>query len=543
MRKFFFVVCTVFILSNSFAQNNLQRPKLVVGIAIDQMRWDYLYRYYDRYPANGGFKRLLNQGFSCENTFIPYVPTVTACGHTCIYTGSVPAVHGITGNAWIDRLTNKTVYCTDDSSSTPIGTTNKAQRMSPKNLWVTTIGDELRMATNFRSKVISIAIKDRASILPGGHSANASYWFDTFSGNWITSSYYGMTTLPQWVVDFNNRKVSDSLLRGNWKLLYDSASYVNSTPDLEPYEGKYSYESGPVFDHELASQIGKNYDILRASPMGNTMTVAIAKAALINEKLGQRNATDMLAISFSSPDGIGHTFGPNSREQEDGFLRLDKDLGDLLNFLDAKVGKGQYLLFLSADHGVAHVPGFLKEHDIPAGNVNATSMFNELNTRLKERFNTDSLIRSTYNDQVYFNNEKIASNNLDVVAIKNWLIDYLGRKEYIARVLDITKMEETPLPPKIKEMLVNGYQPKRSGDLQLVFQSQWIEFMGGGTTHGSWNPYDSHIPLLWYGWKIKPGKTNREVYMTDIAPTVAALLRIQMPSGCVGKVIEEVTNQ
>jgi arylsulfatase A-like enzyme len=277
--------------------------------------------------------------------------------------------------------------------------------------------------------------------------------------------------------------------------------------------------------------------------MGNTMTVAMAKAALINERLGQRNATDMLAISFSSPDGIGHTFGPNSREQEDGFLRLDKDLGDLLDFLDAKVGKGQYLLFLSADHAAAHVPGFLKEHHIPAGNVSGMSMFNELNAGLKERFNTDSLVKSTYNYQVYFNKEKFAANNLDENAVKTWTIDYLSKKEYIARVFDITKTNEIVLPAKIKEMIINGYNPKRGGDIQFIMQSQWIDYATTGTTHGTWNPYDSHIPLLWYGWKIKPGKTNREIYMTDIAPTVAALLRIQMPSGCVGKVIEEVTRQ
>jgi predicted AlkP superfamily pyrophosphatase or phosphodiesterase len=541
MRKIFPVLFVLFVALNNSAQvSPVQRPKLVVGIVIDQMRWDYLYRYYDRYAPNGGFKRLITQGFSCENTFIPYVPTVTGCGHSCIYTGSVPAITGITGNNWFDRATNKTVYCTDDTSVTPLGTNSKAQRMSPKNMWVTTIGDELRMATNFRSKVISISIKDRASILPGGHSANAAYWFDIPSGNWITSNYYGISELPQWVNNFNSRKIPDSLMRGNWKLLYDSSTYVNSTEDNEWYEAKYAHEAKPVFDHELASQIGKNYDLLRSTPLGNTMTLLMAKTALINEKLGQRNVTDMLAVSFSSPDGVGHTFGPNSREQEDDFLRLDKDLGDLFDFLDAKIGKGQYVVFLSADHGVAHIPGFLKEHHIPAGTMTGFAIQNDLNAKLKEKFGIDLLVSNTYNYQVQFNNEKITAGNLDEKLVKEWVIDYLSKKEYIARVFDLTKINETTLPAKIKEMVINGYQPKRGGDIQMIMQSQWIDAGTTGTTHGTWNPYDSHIPLLWYGWKIKPGKMNRETYMTDIAATLAAMLHIQMPSGCIGHVIEEV---
>ena len=543
--KFISVVIAFVIAINCTAQkpivvtDKLQRPKLVVGLVIDQMRWDYLYRYYNRY-GNDGLKRLLSQGFSCENAMIPYVPTVTACGHTCIYTGSVPAIHGITGNLWYDRLSNKPVYCTDDDSVTPIGTTNMAQKMSPHNLWVTTIGDELKLATNFKSKVISVAIKDRASILPGGHSANAAYWFDIKTGNWITSSYYGLTDLPLWVKQFNDRKIADSLLKLNWKLSYDSTSYINSTADDEWYEAKYAHEAKPVFNHELASQAGKNYDLLRLTPYGNTMTAAIAKAAVINEKLGQGDGTDLLAVSFSSPDGVGHAFGPNSREQEDDFIRLDKDLADLLNFLDAKVGKGQYLVFLSADHGVANIPGFLKDKHIPQGVMGGNDIRDDLNAKLKEKYNTDSLVVGVYNYQVHFNYQKITGANLNEKNIKEWVIDYLSKKEFAARVFDIKETTSSTLPAKIKEIVANGYMPNRSGDIQIIMQAQWVDFGNPGTTHGVWNPYDSHIPLLFYGWNIKPGKLNREVYMTDIAPTISALLKIQMPSGCIGKVIEEV---
>lgn len=521
------------------SDNQLNRPKLVVGIVVDQMRWDYLYRYANRYGSDG-FNRLINQGFACENTMIPYVPTVTACGHTCIYTGSVPAVHGITSNSWYDRINKKFVYCTDDDSVTPVGTNNMAQKMSPRNLWATTIGDELKIATNSRSKVISVAIKDRASILPGGHSANAAYWFDTKTGNWITSSYYDMTDLPAWVKQFNNRKIADSLMRLNWKLAYDSSTYVNSTADDEWYEAKFSHEAKPVFTHELASQIGKNYDLLRLTPGGNTMTAEMAKAAVINEKLGQGAATDLLAISFSSPDGVGHAFGPNSREQEDDFLQLDKVIAGLLNFLDASVGKGQYLVFLSADHGVANIPGFLQERKDPQGVMGGGTISKELNQQLRENFKSDSLVTGVFNNQVHLNFDKIAAAGLNESTIRKWIVDYLLKKDFVSTAIDLSAVNNATSPAVVKEMVTNGYSYRRSGDIQIIMQPGWVDFGNPGTTHAAWYPYDAHIPLLFYGWKIKPGKLYRETYMTDIAATIAAMLKIQMPSGCVGKVISEV---
>ncbi|MBI3718772.1 MAG: alkaline phosphatase family protein [Sphingobacteriales bacterium] len=543
--RFIALLLVAFVCMNAVAQNSpsndakLSRPKLVVGIAVDQMRWDYLYRYYNRY-GNDGFKRLINQGFTCENTMIPYVPTVTACGHTCIYTGSIPAIHGITSNSWVDRISNKMVYCTDDDTVNPVGTTNTAQKMSPRNLWTTTIGDELKIATNFKSKVISVAIKDRASILPGGHSADAAYWFDTKTGNWITSTYYRMTTLPAWVQKFNDRKVADSLMKLNWKLSDAASTYVNSTDDDEWYEGKFSHEAKPIFDHELASQIGKNYDLLRVTPGGNTLTAMMAKTVIINEKLGQGTSTDMLAVSFSSPDGVGHAFGPNSREQEDDFLRLDKDLADFFNFLDTKIGKGQYLVFLSADHGVANIPGFLQEKKDPQGVIPFSTISKELNTVLKDYFKVDSIVTGIYNSQVHFNFQKITANNLNESAIRKAVISYLNTKDYVSSVVDLTNVNGSTVPAKIKEMITNGYSYRRSGDIQIILQPGWLEWGNPGTTHSTWYPYDAHIPLLFYGWNIKPGKLYRETYMTDIAATVSAMLHIQMPSGCIGKVIEEV---
>jgi predicted AlkP superfamily pyrophosphatase or phosphodiesterase len=518
---------------------DVARPKLVVGIVVDQMRWDYLYRYYSRYTA-GGFKRLLNEGFSCENTFIPYAPTVTAAGHSCIYTGSVPAINGITGNAWWDRLQQRSVYCTDDAAVMPVGSSSIVNgKMSPKNLLVTTIADELRLATNFRSKVIGVALKDRGSILPAGHSANAAYWYDGSSGNFITSTYY-MNELPAWAKSFNEKKLVDKYYAGGWKTIYPSNTYIQSSEDEKAYEVKAFGREQLKFPYELKQFVGKDYWKIASTPWGNTLTLDMAKAVLENEKLGQGNETDMLCVSFSSPDYVGHAFGPNSIEVEDTYLRLDKELENFFSYLDERIGKGQYTVFLSADHGVANVPGFLKEHKLPGGLFDVTGVMRELNAMLKTQTGVDSIVANMYNYQVHLNNRRVADNKLSEDELKDRIIQYLNKMESVSFAFDIKKLNEVPLNAKVREMLNNGYYLNRNGDIQFILKSGFIEAGSTGTTHGLWNPYDAHIPLLWYGWGIKKGKTNRETYMTDIAPTLAALLHIQMPGGCVGKVVEEV---
>lgn len=516
------------------------RPKLVVGLVVDQMRWDFLYRYSDRYKENGGFKRLLNQGFSNENTLIPYTPTITACGHTCIYTGSVPALHGIMGNGWYDRALGRQVYCTEDKTEKTVGGTGSAGEMSPRNMLTTTIGDELRLATNFRSKVIGIAIKDRGAILPAGHSATGAYWYDPSSGNWISSTYYS-PTLPTWVTAFNEKKVVNEYFEQGWNTLYPIKTYVNSAPDEQVYEGKPFGANAKGFPYDLKPFIGKNYGGISVTPFGNTMTLQLAKDAIAAEALGQRKITDMLTVSLSSPDYIGHTFGPNSVEVEDAYLRLDKDLGDFLDYLDLKVGKGQYLLFLSADHGVAHVPGFLKDHKIPAGLFNTGKTSDNLNQLLEKEFGTKNLVIGFINHQVHLDHVLIDSLKLDKEKIIARTVSFLEKIPEISRAFSLESISAATLPQKLKDMASNGFMPSRSGDVQYVLLPQYFEGGNTGTTHGMWNPYDAHIPLVWYGWMIKPGKSNQEVYMSDIAPTLAAMLRIQMPSGSVGKAISTIT--
>ncbi|MDQ2753786.1 MAG: alkaline phosphatase family protein, partial [Bacteroidota bacterium] len=369
-----------------FGQPNMgetKRPKLVVGIVVDQMRWDFLYRYANRY-GNDGFKRLLREGFSCENTMIPYTPTITACGHTCVYTGSVPAVHGIVGNNWYSRELNRTVYCTDDTTEKTVGSASAEGEMSPRNMLTTTIGDELKLATNFRSKVVGIAIKDRGAILPAGHAANATYWYDGTVGKFISSTYY-MDSLPGWVNRFNEQGLPSQYMQKGWQTLYPVNTYTQSTPDEESYEGRFSNESSSSFPHALKGSAKAPFEILASSPFGNTYTLEFAKTVIQNDHLGSNGVTDMLCVSISSTDYVGHQFGPNSVEAEDTYLRLDKDLALFFQYLDKTIGKNEYTVFLTADHGAINAHGFLEEHKLPGGSFNEKTVKTKLDSLLQSQ--------------------------------------------------------------------------------------------------------------------------------------------------------------
>ncbi|MGZ5286602.1 MAG: alkaline phosphatase PafA, partial [Flavisolibacter sp.] len=519
MRTFYLSCLLIFTCCISEAQK-LQRPKLVIGIVIDQMRWDYLYRFYDRYSQHG-FKRILNGGFNCENTLIPYTHTQTAAGHACIYSGSVPALNGILANSWYDRSLNREVYCTEDATVQTIGSVSTAGRMSPRNLWSTTITDELKVASNFRNKTISIALKDRSSILPGGHSADAAYWFDNASGGWISSSYY-MKDLPEWVKKFNDRNLPDAYLKKGWNTLYPIKTYIQSTPDSNRYEGRLPGEDS-WFPHRTDTITRNRHEAFKYTPQADLYTFDMARAAIEEEKLGQlKDITDFLALSFSSPDYIGHAFGPNSIEIEDTYLRLDLALADFLKYLDGRLGKNNYLLFLTADHAVAHNPFFMQDHKLPAGSLEYNDVRRKLNDTLEKKFRVNGILSRWSNYMLYLNDSLIDKAGLNKNEIKSFLTGFLMKQPAVANIVDLENLAGVTLPERLKTMLTNGYNQKLSGDLQILLKPGYFQTMYPGATHGQWPPFDAHIPLLWYGWKVSPGKTNREIHMTDIAPTLAA---------------------
>ena len=513
----------------------IERPKLVVGIVVDQMRWDYLYRYQKRY-TDGGFKRLLGEGFSCENTMIPYVPSVTAIGHTCIYTGSVPSIHGIAGNNFVKD--GKKVYCTDDDSIKPVGTTSGAALMSPRNLWVSTIGDEMKIASNGRAKVVGVALKDRASILPAGHNPNGAFWFDDQTGCFITSSYY-MDRLPKWVEAFNDKRLPEQYLSQKWNTLYPKNTYTESTTDENEYEN--GIREGvkatlPLNLPELYKKYG--YGIIRNTPFGNSLTLDMAKAAIDGEQLGADDETDLLAVSCSSTDYIGHQVGTHAIETEDTYLRLDKAIADFLTYLDSKVGKGNYLVFLSADHGAMNNAAFLQDRRIPAGSWDASATAKKLNHVLaKEYPEAGDIVKTVMNYQVFFNRDVIKSKQLDFDNIKQTVVNVLKEDPSVLYACDMAKASTESIPEEVNSRIINGYNRERSGDVVIILKPNFYAHGMKGTDHGAWNSYDTHIPLVFMGWGIKHGATTKQTFMTDIAPTIAAMLHVQAPNGCVGKSI------
>jgi predicted AlkP superfamily pyrophosphatase or phosphodiesterase len=526
------------------ASTTLPRPKLVVGIVVDQMRWDYLYRFYDRY-SNGGFKRMLNEGFSCENANIDYIPTVTAAGHTAIYTGSVPAIHGIAGNDFIVQATGKSIYCTEDNTVETVGSTSDAGKMSPRNLLVSTVTDELRLATNFRSKVIGIALKDRGGILPAGHTANAAYWFDDKSGNWITSTYY-MNDLPQWMKDFNAKKLPEFYLKKDWNPLYPVSTYVQTLPDESKYEGKFKGAASATLPVKTSELYKGNLGMIRSTPYGNTMTLDLATATINAEKMGQGPVTDFLAVSLSSTDYVGHQYGINAVEIEDTYLRLDKDLAAFFTYLDGKVGKGQYTVFLTADHGAAHNTSFLQDHKIPADVWDDGAALKDLNKVLQDKYKTAKLVIGLTNYQVNLNYAAIKGDKLNEEEIKADCIRFFEKQPAVAFAIDMQKAATANIPEELRMRIINGYSIANSGIIQIILKPGYFTGHGSGdggttgTTHGTWNPYDTHIPMVFMGWGINHGSTTNQTYMTDIAPTVASLLHIQAPNGSIGHTVSAV---
>lgn len=558
----------------------IARPKLVVGIVVDQMRYDYLYRYWSKF-GKGGFKRLLGEGFSFESCHYNYVPTYTGPGHACIYTGATPSATGIVGNNWFERETGKSTYVTEDKTVQGLGSTGAAGQQSPRHLLTTTITDELRLATNFQSKVIGVCIKDRGSVLPAGHAANAAYWYDGGTGSFISSTFY-QKSLPDWVVKFNQRGLATKYLAQPWNTLRPIAEYTESSPDNVAWEAAFKGEANPVFPHDLpvlsgvpaalskdnrpgpaaqtaadgknttgpakagaspANAATPNLGLLPSTPFGNSITTDMALETIRAERMGQRGLTDFLALSYSSTDYVGHQFGPNSIEVEDTYLRLDQELSRLFDYLDRVEGAGQTLVFLTADHGAAHSPEFLHDHRLPAGAVLASTMRDSLQNRLVRRHGAGSWVLDYENQQVYLNRQLAAEKKIDLTELAKEVVQIIVQLPGVSRALTADDVQKSHWDSGMLMYLENGYYAKRCGDVVVVLEPGWYETYSvpaKGTTHGASWSYDTHVPLLFWGWHVKHGESVAPVHVVDIAATMARFLHIQEPSGCTGVPLVEV---
>ena len=512
-------------------------PKLVVGIVVDQMRYDYITRFWDDY-GDGGFKRLVNDGFNCKNNHFNYAPTSTGPGHASVYTGTTPATHGIIGNDWYDKESGTEVYCASDSTYNSVGTSSDAGKMSPHRMTVTTITDELRLHTQMRGNTIAIALKDRGAVLPGGHTANAAYWFHgADEGKWITSTYY-MKNLPNWVTKFNDGNAAESYKKP-WTAFNNMSTYTESGLDNNAYEGLFDGEKAPTFPHDLPKlwEANGQYDMIKSTAFGNSLTTDFTLAAIDGEQLGADATTDFLAVSYSSTDYVGHKYGVNSKEIQDTYLRLDADLETLLKTLDKKVGANDYVVFLTADHAAIDVPSYLMSQRINADYMDWDSIKTEFSEFLKYTYGTTDIIKNFSNYQYFLDHKIIKNLDLDIGEVQRKIANELLKYKGIDRVYTGRQMLENNYDKGIPFILQNGYNQKRSGDILVVLQPGTITYSKTGSTHGSPQIYDTHVPMLFYGKGIRNGSTTDRTEIPDAAATIATLLGIAFPSGTTGSPI------
>lgn len=515
------------------------KPKLIVGIVVDQMRNDYIYRYWNRYGANG-FKRLVNNGFYFKNAHFNYIPTYTGPGHSSIYTGTTPKTHGIIANEWFNKQQHSEIYCVQDTLVKPIGTVNKNGQMSPKFQLSSTIGDELKISSMKKSKVYGLALKDRSAILPAGHAADGAFWFDESTGNFVSSSWY-LNELPKWLIDFNQLNKPKTYLNANWNTLYPISTYSNSLEDKNPYESIPNKQNEPVFPYTYKTFVEKNnLGIIRATPYGNSLTKDVALECIKKEALGKDEFTDLIAISFSSTDIIAHAYGPRSVEVEDVYLRLDKDIEELLTFLDKEVGKDNYSVFLTADHGGADVPNHLIKNKIPAGYINDKKITKSLKAFLQSNFNDSTLLLNVSNEQVFLNEPKISQQKINKSDLEKNICEFLINTLGIAEAYpsDVLKYQ-TFKDGDYKYLLQNGFKHNMSGNIAYILNPAWMDYADKGTTHGAGYNYDTHVPVIFFGSGIKKGESYEYITITQIAPTIAELIQINQPNGCTSQPLND----
>jgi predicted AlkP superfamily pyrophosphatase or phosphodiesterase len=538
------LIFCLFITLNIYSQS--QKPKIIVGIVVDQMCYDYLYRFQGKFTQSG-FRKIMSNGTNCRNTNYNYVPTYTGPGHASIYSGTTPDNHGIVGNEWYERDAKTSVNCVTDNQCKSIGTTSSEGNRSPKTLKTYTITDQLKL-TYPAAKVISMSIKDRSAILPGGHLSDGSYWFDYSTGKMITSSFY-KKELPIWVNEFNSKEISTESLKKTWNTLYPIETYSESGPDNSPYEVLLSSKKDPTFPYNFAelNQNSKDFSLFTISPFANSYLTNFAMDAISNENLGKDAQTDFLCISYSTPDIAGHAFGPYSVEIEDIYLRLDLDISALLKFLENKFGKNGFTLFLTADHAVVPVPQYLMDKKLPGGYIFMDDKMSQLRKSVKEKFEVD-ILEAEENQNIYLNRKLIDSLHLSKKAIETFIANEIKTWNGVKEVYITDDLKDKSEKDWVG-MVSRGYRYDRSGEIIFILEPGFLPkntdkpSAHKGTSHGSAFNYDTHVPLIWYGAGIKKQEIFRPIEIIDIAPTLVHMLNLQRTGAMTGNPIVEILNQ
>ncbi len=526
---------------NSNAQAIADKPAIVVGIVVEGLKYDWIERYWNLF-GEGGIKRLMKQGTSFTDASVPFLFADIGSSNASISTGAPPAIHGIISENWYSRLRREPVNCTKDYLARSIGGTNGNARHSANQLLANTLGDQLILSSNYKSKVISVSFRPESAILLEGHLPGSAYWFDSPSGNWITSSQYA-NTLPEWVNTFNSRNSAGHYMTRDWELLLADNLYSSCPPDDNGLETGF-FNQFKTFPYSLSrirhESLGQDNEILGMTPFGNTLTTDFALAAFLEEGLGKDPATDILWVSYTSIDQITKLFGPDSREVADALLRLDMDLQRLIYQVEETLGKDKALIFLTSTHGSCMDPDYSKALNLPGGFFRYRNAVSLLNSYLSAIYGDGAWVENYVKNQLYLNETLIDQKKLSFTIIQDQAARFLTHFDGVARAIPSDRLIKGEVTSLWGDMVQNSFNPDRTGDIILILQPGWIEEENTDSDSRSPYSYDTHVPMIWYGWKTSKQIIHRPVTLLDIAPTIAHLLNISAPSGSSGKILYEL---
>jgi hypothetical protein len=520
------------------------KPRLVIGIVVEQLKYDQLEKFRDRLGENG-IKRLINEGTYFKNASFEYMLTQSAPGHATIATGTEPAFHGITSDNWYLPLRNELIYCTKDIKVNPVGGSYEAGLHSPVNLQASTFSDELEMATNKNAKVFGVGLKESSAIFSAGHAADGAYWFDNTSGTWMSSTYY-IKDLPGWVNDFNVMKFPDSYLNNTWNLFRLAKDYADCLPDSNSFEAGFNAKNSFPYDLKKMRSKGvfnsrNDFSLLRETPFGNTLTTNFAIRLIEKEGLGKDDITDYISICYSATDNIGHRFGPSSVEMGDAILRLDDEIKNLLTFLNDSIGKRNILVYFTSAHGISEIPSVLESNRIPAGYFKQNQALQLLRSYLNAIYGEGNWVKGYSERQVFLNRTLIEDARLSLDDVQKRVARFLVQFTGVAAAYPYSAFEANDFGNGNLKRIINNFNPQRSGDVIITLNPGWVENEEDYiTNHNSPYEYDSHVPLIWYGWTVNRSTVTRKVNITDIAATLSSLCKVPYPNACTGEPLVEL---
>lgn len=518
-----------------------QKPKLVVGITVSGMRYDYLSVYWDKL-GDKGIKKMASTGANCKNARYNYLITEPSVGYASIATGAKPSAHGIVSDFWYERLTNHVAYSLDDPDQTAIEGAYGTGQYSPTALNSRTISDELRVISRFNSKSIGISMDPQAAVLMAGHTANSAYWIDPSSASWITSTYY-MDSLPQWVKDFNAKSYGDIYLERTWETLLPISEYSESMLDNNPYET--GFDGQITYPYDLAristkNRSEKDYSLLMSTPWGNTYTKDLAIAAIVNEELGQRGVSDIIHIGFNATKYLANNFSTWSMEMQDTYLRLDQDIAHLLEFLDDQLGLENVVVYLTAENALADDPRALEESRIPSGFFNYRTSISLLKSYLNAIYGQGDWVTFYYAQQIYLNHQLIEDSRLSLEEVQDRVARFMIQMGGVSNALQAYVLQRNNFTDGVYARIQNSYYQKRSGDVIIYLTPGWVEHSSVERIGLAEFKFGPHVPLIFYGWKVNRITIPEKISPTDIAATIAYYLEISMPENASGKVISDI---